>query len=385
MSACFSKAEADPLVNSPDNGILTNQAQAVATPVSISPAHPMFSLAGFGTLGLLHSTQNAGDYILESNLPYGAGRSHVWEAGNYSKLAAQLNAFFSPEFSGQLQIISALEADETYLPEIEWLNIKYAFSQDVYFRVGRIGWPTFFDSGNHDVGYSYPWAHPPSEPYYLLPIQSCNGIDAIYRFGMGDARITLKAIAGENTSHSQAVNYSSKNMLGIFDKVEFGNTTIQAGYQTRKTSTNNNMTGGLDSVGEHNNLSLGIIYDPGSWFLMSEWIQSRALYKANAIYVSAGYRVNKFTPYLVHSQSTAGSFTTGSTPSSFQLQLANRSQSSDSLGIRWDFMKNFAFKIQYDRVSLGEHSNGFLGNVPPGQTLHGSTFYLFSSVVDFVF
>jgi hypothetical protein len=385
MSSCFAKAESDTPINLPVNGNLTNQAQSSAMSIPTSPDHPMFSLAGFGTLGVLHSNLNEGDYVLESNMPNGVGRSNEWDTGSYGKLAVQLNASFSPKFSGQLQVISALESDRTYLPEIEWLNIKYAFSQDGYVRVGRIGWPTFFDSGNHDVGYSYPWAHPPSELYYLLPIQSGNGIDAMFRYGIGDARNTIKAIAGENTSNGQSVTFLSKNMLGIFDTVEYGNTTLRAGYQTRKTAIENNITGSLDSVSEHNNLSLGLIYDPGNWFLMSEWIQSRATYKANAIYVSVGSRIKKFTPFVIHSQNTPGSFTPGSTPSGFQLQLANRAQSSDSLGIRWDFKKNFDLKFQYDQVTLSDQSNGFLENIPPGHTLYGSKFYLFSSVVDFLF
>jgi hypothetical protein len=219
----------------------------------------------------------------------------------------------------------------------------------------------------------------------LLPIQSGNGIDAMYRTGIGDARNTIKAIAGENSTNGQSAASLSKNMFGIFDTVEYGNTTIHAGYQTRKTSLQNTLIGSLDSVSEHNNLSMGIIYDPGNWFLMSEWIQSRAPYQANAMYVSVGYRVSKFTPFLIHSQITSGSFTLGSTPSDFQLRLANRSQSSDSLGIRWDFKKNFDFKIQYDQVTLGDHSNGFLENVSPNKALYGSRFYLISSVVDFLF
>jgi hypothetical protein len=381
VSACFSKAEAEPQSNPPVKGSLTNQTQNIA----LSPEQPMFSLAGFGSLGLLHSSQKTGDYVLESYLPSGAGRSNEWDTRNYSKLAAQLNASFSPQISGQLQVITAFESDGTYQPEIEWLNLKYSFSQDAYVRVGRVGWPTFFDSGNHDVGYSYPWAHPPSELYYLLPIQSGNGIDAMYRYGIGDARNTIKAVAGENTINGQTVTLASKNMLGIFDTVEYGDTTIHAGYQTRNTSIQNNLTGRLDSVTEFNNLSFGIIYDTGNWFLMSEWIQSRTSYKANAMYASVGYRIRKFTPYLIHGQNTPGSFTMGSMPSAFQMQLANRSQRSDSIGLRWDFKKNFDLKLQYDQVTLSDHSNGFLENLAPNQTLYGSTFYLFSSVVDFLF
>ena len=67
------------------------------------------------------------------------------------------------------------------------------------------------------------------------------------------------------------------------------------------------------------------------------------------------------------------------------LQLAQRSQSTNGLGVRWDFMRNFDFKVQYDRVTLSDNSNGYLINVPTNVILYGTTFHVISAVVDFVF
>jgi hypothetical protein len=385
VSACFSNAEAAPQNNIALKNDQSNKEQPAVTPTSTSAVQPMFSLSGFGSVGVMHSNQSAGDYVTESYLPSGAGRNNEWDTSNYSKLAAQLNATFSPKVTGQFQVVTAYESDGTFAPDIEWLNVKYAFNQDAYVRVGRIGWPTFFDSGNHDVGYSYPWAHPPSELYYLLPIQSGDGIDAMYRYGIGDARNSIKVVAGENKINSQTLASSSKKMWGIFDSVEYGDTTIHAGYQKRNTTIEDISSGATDAEAEFNDLSLGINYDPGVWFLMSEWIQSRTTYKANAMYVGAGCRVKKFTPYFVHSQNTTGSFSLGFTPSSLQQALAKRAQSTNSIGLRWDFKKNFDLKLQYDSITLSDNSNGFLVNVSPNQNLYGSTFNLFSAVVDFLF
>ncbi len=41
---------------------------------------------------------------------------------------------------------------------------------------------------------------------------------------------------------------------------------------------------------------------------MSEWIQRKSTYKTSAMYVSAGYRVKQFTPYLTYAQNSQGSF-----------------------------------------------------------------------------
>jgi predicted porin len=133
-------------------------------------------------------------------------------------------------------------------------------------------------------------------------------------------------------------------------------------------------------------LSVGVQYDPGDWFAMSEWIQRESTYKIGAMYVSGGYRVKKFTPYLTYSQNSPGSFLPGfPPPSSDGIRLANRSQSTVSLGVRWDFMKNTDLKLQYDQVKLSDNSNGFLANVPTNVILYGTTFHVISAVVDFVF
>ncbi|MBU1777355.1 MAG: hypothetical protein KJ899_12040, partial [Gammaproteobacteria bacterium] len=91
-------------------------------------------------------------------------------------------------------------------------------------------------------------------------------------------------------------------------------------------------------------------------------------------------------PYLTYSQIGQASFLSGfAAPTATAIQLANRSQSTVGVGTRWDFTRNADLKIQYDRVKLGDNSNGYLINVPPGVTLNGSSFDVFTVVVDFVF
>jgi hypothetical protein len=354
----------------------------------IPETQPMFKIGAFGSLGVLHSTQSDGDYVLESSMPGGAGKSNAWDVNNYSKLAVQFNAYFSPKISGQFQILAAYESNATFQPEIEWVNLKYAFNQDVYIRAGRFGLPTFFDSGNHDVGYSYAWAHPPSELYYLLPLLSSDGIESMYRFKIGTAKNSVKVFYGTSVHDGRYVSATSHGMWGISDSFEYDQITFHADYQKRNTTTEILQSGLTDSGIDCTDLSLGVSYDPDDWFIVSEWIQSRTQYKSNAMYVGTGYHFNKFTPFLVHSQNTTGSFPQGYTPSSTGIDLqslARRSQQTNSLGVRWDFKKNADLKFQYDQVTLGDYSNGFLVNVPATANLYGSSFSLFSAVVDFVF
>jgi hypothetical protein len=371
------------------------EAGAPATVSAPSPAsapatkvidRSMFKFGGFGTLGISHSNLNQGDYILDSSMPDGVGKSRDWSASNNTRGAVHVTGDFTPHISAILQVDTEYRADGTYHPEVEWFNMKYAFTPNVYMRVGRIALPTFMDSETRDVGYSYVWVNPPVDLYHQLIIPNSDGLDVVYRSEIGEVVNSIKAIYGQNTTERPTNISDSKDMLGIFDTVEYGPATFHLSYQQRRSSTRSDRTGVNGPWIRNSDLSVGASYDPGGWFVMSEWMQRRSTTKINAMYVSGGYRIDKFTPYLLYSQNSPGSFISSlPAPSAAAVERANRSQSTTGLGLRWDFMRNYDFKLQYDQVKLSDTSNGYLINVPTGVKLHGSKFHVISAVVDLVF
>jgi hypothetical protein len=346
----------------------------------------MFKLGGFGTFGMSHSSQSLGDYILDSTQPKGVGRSGSWFAGNDSRLGVQLTASVTPKVTGVIQVISEYQADGSYRPAVEWANVKYAFSSDSYVRIGRIALPTFLNSDSRKVGYSYPWIHPPVDLYRVLSITSSDGIDVMYRFQIGEAGNAVKIFNGKNSIDRPTSVSESQDMWGVFDTLEYGSALFRVGYQKRIASSFNLLTAVQGAWVPNTDLSIGGSYDPGNWFVMSEWIQRKSTTKLSAMYVSAGLRVDKFTPYINYSNNGRGSFLPGfPPPTAASLISANRSQSTTSLGVRWDFMKHADFKLQYDLVKLSDNSNGYLANLPVNTVLFGTSFHVVSAVVDFMF
>ncbi len=357
-----------------------------ATANTIGTGQPTFKFGGFSTLGVSHSSQGLGDYILDGTIPKGPGRSRNWSATNDSRIGVQVAANFTPETSAIIQVISEYQADGTYRPAVEWANVKYAFTPDAYIRVGRIALPTFLNSDSRKVGYSYPWIHPPIDLYRQLSITNNDGMDTSYRFGIGAAENSIKVIYGRNTNERPTSTSSARKLWGIFDAFEYGSATLRVGYQEREASSYNHLTGVTGAWTPNSDLSIGASYDPGGWFAMSEWMQRKSTTKASAMYISAGYRINKFTPYLTYSQNSPASFLPGfPAPTAIAIQSAKKQQSTASLGVRWDFMKNTDFKLQYDQVYLSDNSNGYLANVPAGVILYGAKFHVISAVLDFVF
>ena len=355
--------------------------------IVLTNQRPVFKFSGFGSLGVSHSSMKYGDYILDSTVHEGAGLSEDWSSGNDTRLGLQLMGDFSPNVSGVVQLISEYQADDSYYPTIEWANLKYAFTRDVYIRAGRIALPTFLNSDHRKVGYSYPWIHPPLELYKQLQNTNSDGIDGMYRFEIGDAVNSVRFVAFGRSKIDRPTSRSiSRDMWGLFDTIENGPLTLHAGYQERYSANKTLATGITGTYSRNSDLSVGASYDPGSWFVMSEWIQRKSSYKSSARYVSAGYRIDKFTPYVTYSQNSPGSlYSSDGPPSSTNIRLAARSQSTVSIGTRWDFMRHTDFKVQYDQVRLSDESNGYLGNVPSGVTLYGQKFHVISAVLDFIF
>ncbi len=350
---------------------------------------PMFTFGGFGSLGVSYSSMNMGDYVLDGGVPSGPGLSGAWSTTNDTRIAGHVAAQFTPKLSAVLQVDSEYHSGNTYRPEVEFANVKYEFTPDASIRAGRLSLPTFLESENRDIGYTYAWIHPPLEVYRQEHTTHSDGVDVDYRLQIGEVGNTFKAIYGSSTIDSNdfqtASELSSTNLWGIFDTVEHGPTMIHAGYQQRETDSEYLLTGDYGEIKE-SDLSVGVQYDPGDWFAMSEWIQHKSTYKTSAMYISAGYRVKKLTPYVTYAQNSPGTFLPGFPPPTPEaITLANRAQSTVSLGIRWDFMRNTDFKFQYDHVRLSDNSNGFLANVPTGVDLSGQSFHVISAVIDFVF
>lgn len=377
----------------------------------------IFSFSGFGTVGLVHSSEGLADFTNSpSTKPNGAGYSRNWSGDVDSRLGLQVTADLTPKLSVVLQVLSQQRYDNTYTPRVEWANVKYAFTPDLSVRVGRIAMPTFLVGEYRNVSYAVPWVRPPVELYgHMVPITSNDGVDASYRMHLGDATNTLQASYGQDEISSPNSKKPSqvKKIAGIFNTLEYGAATFRVSYQEAKLtigSVNDFLDQyrqfGPSGVAVANKymfdsrpislVSLGASYEPGKWFVMGEWGRgkfSSFVGTQTAWYGSGGYRMGDFTPYVVYSKSTRqgdavdpGVNSPYAAPLNGALNelLKPATGTTRSIGSRWDFKKNAALKLQYDHVNLDARSSGSLLNIQSGFQ-PGGTFHVVSATVDFVF
>lgn len=341
--------------------------------LAVDTGQPAFSFNGFGTLSFAHSSENRGDYTFDNLQPNGVGRSRNWSPDVDSRIGGQVTANVNSELSAVLQIVSEYRWNDTYTPFVNWANIKYAFTPDFSVRFGRIALASFLASDSRKVGYSNPTGRPPIEVYRLLALNNSDGVDAVYRFHVGDATNSTTLLYGKKTvTNTRGIDVHSTGVKGIFDTLEYGSATLHAAYQER------NVDNQAPPLGKF--MSLGASYDPGKWFASGEWVKvinfdGKGLKVIRAgWYVNGGVRIGAFTPFVTFSELRPLT-DTGVTPAA---------QRTAATGVRWDFMRNVDLKLQYDHINLGEGSYGTLQNVLPG-TPTGGKVNIVSVFVDFVF
>lgn len=383
----------------------------------------MFSLSGFGTLGMVHSSEHLADFTSSVFQPGGAGYSENWSTVVDSLIGAQLTVNINPKLSAVVQIIAQQNSDNSFTPHVEWANVKYLFTPDFSIRIGRIVMPTFFVSDSINVGYTTAWVRPPPAVYHLLPIDNSDGADISYRLHIGALTNTLQGNYGQNNSDLPYNRGSApaRHQWGFADTAEYGPFTVRLACQELHLTIASfdalfnafrlfgpQGTAIADEYDVDNKLfvteTIGASYDPGHYFVIGEWARANTnsiFALGTAWYVSAGYRLGKFTPYVTYAEAKTdrdsdpgltlaglppgrAGFAAGLNAGLNAILELNTDQNTVSLGSRWDFMKNVDLKLQMDHSRNGPGSSGGLTNLQPGFR-PGGVFNLLSATVDFVF
>jgi hypothetical protein len=388
---------------------------------------PMFSFSGFGTLGVVHSSEDRADFAGASFKPTGAGFTRAWSPDVDSLLALQAIANLTPRFSAVLQVESELNYAGSYRPHVEWANLKYQATPDFSIRIGRTGVPIFMVTDTRKLGYANPWVRPPVELYSLVAVTSNDGIDVSYRTALGSATNTIQLSGGRWDTKFPSLGglggtAKSRGQWALIDTFESGFATVRANYGASHVTIDAlaPLFDGFRQFGPEGIaiadkyeirkspvtfIGVGASYDPGPWFTVAEWgrIEARSAVGGNtAWYVSGGLRRGKFTPYAtyghikVDSDTSVPGLTLANLPPFLvgpatalngalnSILGAKAAQQTVSLGLRWDFMKDADLKVQIDRTRLGSGSAGVLTNVQPGFRPGGS-YNLFSVTLDFAF
>ena len=387
---------------------------------------PAVSINGYGTLGVVHSSDDKADYLADIFRPNGAGHTRAWSADIDTRLGIQVTADVTSKLSAVFQFVAEQRYDNSYRPTTEWANLIYHFTPDFSVRVGRFVQPTFLFADSRKVAYTYPWVRPPTEVYGLVPVSHNDGVDLSYRMQFGGLIQTLEASYGNRDIRSPdrlgGEESKARNTFSAMSTTEYGATTLRISYhQTQLTVVD--LVSLFDAFREFGPegiaiadrygvddervefVGVGVNYDPGDWFAIGEWgaVDYHNVFgKSTGWYLSSGYRFGSLTPFASFARLNYTDMISdpGLTVSSLPPALIGPAtglnaalngilggaagQKTMAVGLRWDFLRNVALKVQVEHVDRDDGSPGTFGNVQPGFEPGGDA-DLFSASINVVF
>ncbi|MQA20533.1 porin [Rugamonas rivuli] len=375
------------------------------------------SISGFGTLGVAKSNTDQAQFARYNQAE---GVSDKAKIGLDTNLGLQATYKINDWLSGTAQILTRKNTSPTFTTDLTWAFLKARINDETSVRVGRVVLPTFLISDYQNVGYANTMMRPPIEMYGQAPIENVDGADINYQHAFGDINFTTQAFVGVSrgklfvpTGAGSVATYRAP-AAGISFTGEYGPFLVRVGHARADMKINdlapiNSLTGTLTQFGFTqlaNDLglttgkkiaftSIGGTMDWNNIVVQTEYAQRRAkeavyIPDTNAWYTMVGYRVGKVLPYYSHaSYKDAGSSVTppAALPKNSPLGAAvygllpSPEQTSDLIGVRWDFAKSMALKVQIDRVKPKTKA-GSLIFVQPG---FNNNVTVVAAAVDFVF
>ncbi|MES2296196.1 MAG: hypothetical protein V4582_04100 [Pseudomonadota bacterium] len=384
----------------------------VAAPAQAGDDGPDFYVSGFGSAILTSSNTDQGEFVQNSQAA--GAKSGTWRSGIDSNFGMQSTAVFNDTLSVTGQGVVRKLATDNYRAILEWAFLKWKASDELAFRVGRMGIPVYMISDYRFIGYSNTMLRPPVEMYAQVNIGGLDGVDATYKHSFDDTTLTAQFGVGTHTApivggprgrftSMTALNLVLENgpITARFGRIDteataedfpafaaFADTLAGAGYPEQGKLF-------LVDHAKASFTSLGVNVAWKNVIAQSEYAVRRSatlsIPATTSWYVMAGYRFGKFTPYFVHStvdqdknRQVPGLPTTG--PLAPLTAVANLIadaplQTTNSLGLRWNFKDSMDFKVQLDRASPREGA-GLFANAKPGFT---GPVNVYAFGIDFVF
>ncbi|MES2257024.1 MAG: porin [Pseudomonadota bacterium] len=339
------------------------------------------SVTGFGTLGVARSDT---DEVQFARYNQAVGVRKTPRIGLDSNLGLQASYQFSDSLSGTAQLLTRKNTSPEFTTDLTWAFLRLKVNDEFAVRAGRIGLPVFMITDYQNVGYANTMMRPPIELYGQDPVESIDGADFTYQRAVGDTNVTLQGFAGVSSGKlfvTVGAKYRAPS-YGFAVTAERGPVTVRLAHMSASLTSHeigplNGLVSALTASGfaqlgrdfelidkRVNFTAAGLTTDWNNIVLQAEYARRRPqspvqVPPVNAWYLMGGYRIGKVLPYYAHADyRNAGSAISvpaalGKFPplaAAVAGFLAPVEQSSNLVGVRWDFAQSVALKVQADRV-----------------------------------
>lgn len=335
-----------------------------------------------------------GGYIDDADAKFNGYENKV-SLGQQSLIGVQVDYQITDNISAAAQVIGRTGDDKE--SGIEWLYVTYAPTKALKFKLGRQRTPVFSYSDFSDVGFAYDWISLPQQVYQQFLFPNFDGLHAQYEYVNKSISLNFESYYGELdrefTYQGDSLDAKVKNMLGIVSKLDYEGWTFRASFHQGDANVtqqelsafsdilrNVGFTQSADSlsnVGVGKFYQLSAFYENVNYFFRSEVTRLRTEVflapDSNGYFISGGMHFYPLSIYTSLSRDTnkysaaVSEIPMGINDQLDQLafgyqqivsQIGNNSTVSYSIGGRWDWKDNLAFKAQ---VTLLKERDGYRG------------------------
>jgi hypothetical protein len=288
-----------------------------------------------------------------------------------SLFAVQIRGTLNEQWSATAQVVA--RGAEEWDPKFAWAYVSY---QDggLSVRLGKQRLPLYRYSDFLEVGYAYQWMRPP-QSVYNIGFSEFSGINVGYSWFTGDWTHRAQAVFGRADDD----NLEIRSQVGVtFDSTYNDWLSLRASYFQSDVTVQSDgllpLLGGLNAAGlgdvasliavdgdKGSFFGLGVEMDRNNLLLGAEYveveIENSLLSKRSEYYVYTGYRFGTVTPTLTYgrrnndAQLDALEALPAGNPLAPTIAGILIGDSADdtytSIGVRWDFARNVAFKADY--------------------------------------
>jgi hypothetical protein len=348
---------------------------------------PALKLSGFGTLAASYHTAPGATVRRDISQAQGAQGGQLSFTPD-SMLAVQGDWRISPQWDAAIQLMSRARIPNNYNPQVSWGYVKYKPADDFSLRAGRLGIEIYLHDDSAEIGY----ANLPIRPAITYIPRTANGADAEWLLPLGQGTLRGKLMAGQaigalqtgvnapnNINAAPTANASLEYALNgwtarlAYFTIKIHNATAETQPGSPLYTLLNGLPNGtaLRHIFDMQNRRItayaaALAYDDGPLQAALNYNRITSLHWSDQhlVYGHTGYRMENLTPYVSYAaiRSPRNFVPTGIPQGvSPQTDLVNTvmaqaqtnfmvNQTDFALGLRYDFARNVALKLQADYI-----------------------------------
>lgn len=348
-------------------------------------------VSGFGTIGaVLTSDSEASLFRTGISTPSRQGL----DFGPDSILGLQLNRQIGNGADLTAQVIVREDQSSHVEPRLAWAFARFTPLADLEVRVGRLRSPFFMYSDSVWINFANIWIRPPQEVYGLNPFTDLDGADLMWRSRFGETDLELRPFVGRSILSLPRRKAELSRIYGLNLTAHYGDwslfmghaespfglpwgdeifTSLNAALRRSPFSSVADELSGEDGYARFD--AIGVQWDNLDYLFSAEYARrsvNRYITSAHGWHITLARRLGVVAPYLMLARQIEDEAVTDANLSAIPplqsglnafLESRNTAQRSVSVGLRWDFHRNAAYKVEMTHAHIDNRSWGSFSQV----------------------